>query len=116
MTTNDDDNSLKLCELCNNVMMIVKTESDTAKWKCTLCSNQVDITTATTISCLRKSTQNDNNNPRYMHEITSALNQIVYRRCKVKGCKSLALKRKACLRKIIYDDGVVRYSCLDCPR
>ena len=106
--------SLKLCNLCNNVMMITKTENDTAKWKCALCSNSEELTSATVISTTNKRTMQDNSNPRYMHEVRSPLNQVIYKTCKSKTCKSHELKRKACIRKVIYDDGIVNYYCQDC--
>ena len=108
------DNSLKLCALCNNVMMIDKSENETAKWQCTLCHNTEEITLATIVSCIRKKTINDNNNPRYMHEKSSALNQVVFRTCSEDKCASKIEKRKACVRKVIYDDGAIGYYCQDC--
>ena len=106
--------SLKLCNLCNNVMMIDKTESDVAKWKCSLCSNSEDLVTATIISTIKKNTMNDSNNPRYMHETRSPLNQVLYKTCKSESCESHRLNRKACIRKVIYDDGYISYYCQDC--
>ena len=74
----------------------------------------LNAATATTISSIRKITEIDNNNPRYIHETKSALNQVVYRTCRKTNCHSRTEKRKACVRKVIYNDGTIGYYCQDC--
>ena len=78
---------LKLCPKCQNIMMIEKSESDDTKYPCILCGDDEAITVSTVITSLQKSTTIDSRvNPRQQHEITSALNQITYRKCKQKKC------------------------------
>jgi len=109
-----NNDNIKICPYCDNVMIIQKDEILDTRYACILCKYQEVVVTTTTISTLKKRNKVQNVNPRLIHEVTSSLHQVTYRNCSETKCRSQIDKRKSRFRKVIYDNGSVKYYCLDC--
>ena len=105
------DETLKLCPHCGNFMMI-QGKSASAEYVCIICKYSETIETTTLINVSKESKDIDVLNPRTMHESTSPLNSVLYRKCVNKKCPSLKTKDKIALyRKVIFNDGTIKYYC-----
>ena len=110
-----DDSTLKLCPECGNIMMIQGKES-IAEYICIICKYKEDIKNTTLINIESNSSYDiEVMNPRTINEVYSPLNSVLYRKCDKKNCPSHKSEKKVALyRKVIYDNGVIKYFCQEC--
>ena len=110
-----DEDTLKLCNNCGNIMMIQGKEN-TALYVCIICKYNEPIHATTLINFETKTKKSFNIiNPRMMHEVYSPLNAALYRKCENKNCKSNKTAEKISLfRKVIYNNGMIQYFCQEC--
>jgi len=107
--------TIKICTHCNNVMIIKKDGITNTKYECILCKYSEDVLTTTVISTIRKQKNSKSTNPRSQYEKSNPLHRSIYRSCNNEECASKKLEhKKACFRKVIYDNGKIEYFCQDC--
>ena len=105
----DKDDNIKTCPHCGNIMM-TESKENIAEYVCITCkfSEEIKETTLLSFNKLTKDSINEFN-PRTMHESTSALNPMCYRKCINSKCVSKNKITKH--RKVLFDNGDIKYFC-----